>query len=76
MIDSALVASALGSPVFFLRHFAALPWNLPEQSHFAANPFSAVLAYLLKCLPICTAAARDARLADVLDALRLAAPAR
>ncbi len=51
MIDSALVASALGSPGFFLRRFAALPWNLPEQDHFAANPASAALAYLLKCLP-------------------------
>lgn len=52
MIDSALVAAALGSPGFFLRRFGALPWNLPEKSHFAANPVTALLSYLLKCLPL------------------------
>jgi 1-acyl-sn-glycerol-3-phosphate acyltransferase len=66
MIDSALVASALGSPAFFLRHFAALPWNLPEQSNFAASPFSAVIAYLLKCLPLHRGGSRR-ELGGVLD---------
>ena len=66
MIDSALVASALGSPGFFLRRWGALPWNLPEQSHFAANPFSAALTYLLKCLPLRRGGSRR-ELAGVLD---------
>jgi len=66
MIDSALVASALGSPGFFLRRWGALPWNLPEQSHFAANPLSAALTYLLKCLPLRRGGSRR-ELAGVLE---------
>jgi 1-acyl-sn-glycerol-3-phosphate acyltransferase len=66
MIDSALVASALGSPGFFLSHWSALPWNLPEQSHFAANPFSAGISYLLKCLPLHRGGSRR-ELAGVLE---------
>lgn len=52
MIDSALVAWALGGPLFFLRDFAALPWNLPERRHFAAHGWSRAVVWLLKCLPI------------------------
>ena len=52
MLDSALVAWALGGPLFFLRDFAALPWNLPERRHFAARAWSRAAVWLLKCLPI------------------------
>ena len=52
MIDSALVAWALGSPLFYLRHFGALPWNVPERRHFASNAFARVAVYVLKCIPI------------------------
>lgn len=52
MIDSALVAWALGGPLFFLRDFAALPWNLPERRHFAAHWWNRAAVWLLKCLPI------------------------
>ena len=37
LIDSAVIAWALGSPWWYLRHFAALPWNVPERANFAAS---------------------------------------
>jgi 1-acyl-sn-glycerol-3-phosphate acyltransferase len=52
MVDSALVAWALAAPRFYLRDFAALPWNLPERRHFAARWWTRALVWLLKCVPI------------------------
>lgn len=52
LIDSALIAWALGSPGWYLRHFSALPWNVPEQKNFAATRTQRVLAYVLKCVPV------------------------
>ena len=40
MIDSAIIAWALGSPAWYVRHFAAIPWNLPERRNFAYSPLS------------------------------------
>ena len=37
MIDSMLIAWALGSSFFYLRNFAAVPWNVPEQRNFAST---------------------------------------
>ncbi len=52
MIDSALIASALGSPWWYLRRFATLPWNMPERRNFGASWRSRILTYVMKCLPI------------------------
>ena len=52
LVDSAVIAWALGSPLWFLRHYSALPWNVPERSNFASSLVSRVLVYLMKCLPI------------------------
>ena len=52
MIDSALIAWALGSPWWYVRHFAAVPWNVPERQHFAASVWARVLVYVMKCLPL------------------------
>jgi len=52
MIDSFLIAWALGSPWWYLRHFRTLPWNVPERSIFAATPLLRMAMYVLKCLPI------------------------
>lgn len=52
LVDSFLVAWALGSPLFYLRHYAALPWNVPEERNFAAAWWSRALVYTMKCLPI------------------------
>lgn len=52
LIDSALIAWALGSPGWYLRHFRTLPWNVPDQQNFASTPIRRALAYLYKCVPI------------------------
>ena len=52
MIDSFVIAWALGSPWWYFRHFRTLPWNVPERSIFAATPYMRVLIYALKCLPV------------------------
>lgn len=65
MIDSALIAWALGSPLWYVRHFAALPWNVPDRHHFASTPLRRVLAYVAKCLPIVRGGGR-AEVADTL----------
>jgi len=52
LIDSALIAWALGSPGWFLAHYAALPWNVPERTNFAGSVASRILVYLMKCIPV------------------------
>jgi 1-acyl-sn-glycerol-3-phosphate acyltransferase len=52
LIDSALVAWALGSPGWFLTHYPALPWNVPERRNFADSLVSRLLVYLMKCVPV------------------------
>jgi hypothetical protein len=52
MIDSCVIAWALGSPWWYFRHFRTLPWNVPERSIFAATRFMRMAIYALKCLPI------------------------
>jgi 1-acyl-sn-glycerol-3-phosphate acyltransferase len=52
MIDSAIVAWALGSAGWYLRNFSAIPWNLPERRNFAYSALSELLSYVMKCLPI------------------------
>jgi 1-acyl-sn-glycerol-3-phosphate acyltransferase len=52
LVDSFLVAWALGSPLWYLRHYASLPWNVPEERNFAATRTSRALVYVMKCLPI------------------------
>jgi len=66
MIDSAIIAWALGSPAWYLRNFSAIPWNLPERRNFAYSLLSELAAYVMKCLPITRGAAR-AEVAEVLD---------
>jgi hypothetical protein len=52
MIDSFVIAWALGSPWWYFRHFRTLPWNVPERSIFAATRYLRVAIYVLKCLPV------------------------
>jgi 1-acyl-sn-glycerol-3-phosphate acyltransferase len=52
LVDSALVAWALGSPAWYLAHHAALPWNVPERRNFTGSLVSRVLVYLMKCVPV------------------------
>lgn len=52
MFDSFLIAHALGSPLYFLRSYAAVPWNTPEREHFASTWWKRVLVWLMKCVPV------------------------
>ena len=52
LLDSALVAWALGPPWWFWLHFQALPWNVPEARNFAATRPLQALTWVLKCVPI------------------------
>jgi 1-acyl-sn-glycerol-3-phosphate acyltransferase len=52
LVDSALIAWALGSPWWYMRHFSALPWNLPERANFTRSIWQRIAVYLMKCLPI------------------------
>jgi hypothetical protein len=66
MIDSALIAWALGSPGWYLRNFSSLPWNVPERSLFASTWTRRFLAYIYKCLPIVRGGSRE-QIAGTLD---------
>jgi hypothetical protein len=59
MIDSALIAWALGTPGWYVRHFRALPWNVPERRNFASTLWQRALAYVYKCLPIVRGGSRE-----------------
>lgn len=59
MIDSALIAWALGAPGWYVRHFSALPWNVPERRNFASTLPRRVLAYIYKCIPIVRGGSRE-----------------
>lgn len=52
MVDSAAIMWALGSPLWLLAHYAAVPWNVPERQNFAASLVSRVLVYVMKCVPV------------------------
>jgi 1-acyl-sn-glycerol-3-phosphate acyltransferase len=68
MVDSAIVAWALGSPAWLLAHYAALPWNVPERRNFSASLWSRILVYLMKCVPVTRGGSRD-EVAQVLERL-------
>ncbi|MBI1813851.1 MAG: 1-acyl-sn-glycerol-3-phosphate acyltransferase [Deltaproteobacteria bacterium] len=52
LIDSAIVAWALGSPWWLLRNYSALPWNVPERQNFASWWLTQAISYVMKCVPI------------------------
>lgn len=52
LVDSFLVAFALGHPAWFVRHFRSLPWNVPEATVFARTPWLRAATWSLKCVTI------------------------
>jgi 1-acyl-sn-glycerol-3-phosphate acyltransferase len=52
MLDSFLVAHALGSGAWFATHYGALPWNTPERENFADTWWKRPLVWLMKCVPV------------------------
>jgi hypothetical protein len=52
MIDSFLIALALGSPWWYVAHFGALPWNTPERDNFSRTWWLRIGTYVMKCIPV------------------------
>jgi hypothetical protein len=52
MVDSFIASWALGSCPWYLFHFSALPWHVPERKNFADTWYNYLLVYLMKCVPI------------------------
>lgn len=52
MVDSALVAWALGGAWWSVFNFRWVPWNLPETRNFATGGVSQLAVWLTKCIPI------------------------
>lgn len=59
MLDSAVIAWALGSPWWYLTHYSSLPWNMPEWNNFGTSAFRRALVYLMKCVPVVRGAGRQ-----------------
>jgi len=52
MIDSAILAYAIGPMHRYLFNYRRLPWNIPERANFQRNIVLTVICYLTKCIPI------------------------
>lgn len=59
LVDSAVVAWALGGSWWYLFHWRQMPWNLPEYHNFAFNPLNRLGLWLAKCIPIVRGGARQ-----------------
>jgi len=59
MVDSFLIAWALGSGFYWLRHPDELPWNTPERTNFGRTRLQRLLIFVAKCIPITRGGARE-----------------
>lgn len=59
MVDSFLIAWALGSGLYWLRHPDELPWNTPEQTNFGRTRLQQALIFVAKCIPVTRGGARE-----------------
>jgi 1-acyl-sn-glycerol-3-phosphate acyltransferase len=59
LVDSFLVAWALGSGCYLFRHPDELPWNTPESTNFGKTWLSRILIFVTKCIPITRGGARE-----------------
>lgn len=59
MIDSFLVAWALGGSWWYLFHYSRMPWNLPERNNFASSVVSRWAAWVAKCIPVTRGGSRE-----------------
>ncbi|MDT8437341.1 MAG: lysophospholipid acyltransferase family protein, partial [Gemmatimonadota bacterium] len=59
MIDSAIVAWALGGTWWYVPNYHRMPWNLPERRNFAHSALNRAGAWLVKCIPITRGGSRD-----------------
>ncbi len=59
MMDSAVIAWALGGSWWYLFHYSRIPWNLPEYNNFASLWPTRVGAWLTKCIPVIRGGRRE-----------------
>jgi len=52
MVDSMLVAWALGGTWWYFFNYRRMPWNLPEYRNFASLWFARAAVWITKCIPI------------------------
>jgi 1-acyl-sn-glycerol-3-phosphate acyltransferase len=52
MVDSFIIAMALGSPWWYVTHFGALPWNTPERDNFSRTWWLRLAIWVMKCIPV------------------------
>lgn len=59
MVDSALVAWALGGSWWYVFNYRRMPWNLPERENFAFNWINRFAAWVVKCIPVTRGGSRE-----------------
>ena len=59
LVDSFLIAWALGSGFYWFGHPRELPWNTPESSNFGNTRLSRLLIFVMKCISITRGGPRD-----------------
>lgn len=69
MVDSFLIAWALGSGFYWLTHPDELPWNTPERTNFGRTRLQRFLIFVAKCIPITRGGARE-EVGDVLERVK------
>ena len=52
MVDSAVVAWALGGSWWYVFNYSSMPWNLPEYTNYAALWPGRIGAWIAKCIPV------------------------
>lgn len=69
LVDSFLVAWALGSGSYWLAHPDELPWNTPESTNFGKTRVSRIMIYVMKCISITRGGPRE-EIGVVLDRVK------
>lgn len=69
MVDSAVMAWALGGSWWYLFNYRRMPWNIPEHSNYGFKWYNRVGVWILKCIPIRRGGKRE-EIADVLKRLQ------
>lgn len=59
MVDSFLIAWALGSGTYWIFHPDELPWNTPERTNFGRTFLQRLFIFVAKCIPITRGGARE-----------------
>lgn len=59
MVDSFLIAWALGSGLYWMFHPDELPWNTPERKNFGRTRLQRFLIFIAKCISITRGGPRE-----------------